>query len=301
VADFAKLDAADFGVPQHRTRPFWFGHLAGPCVRWTARTHFSPTEALCLPLPGEPARLPWVTCREALGHLPLELLGRPVRLRKRGQHSKQHGSVEERPARGVGTTNLSDGNALLIGDTKHPQARAEAPAPTVRGGGEGHSAPQILLTNTEDAPSYTVSAKGDGRGAQGACVLKINHRRTSPDEPAKTLTKNSHSDGSYAEWPWERPATTVEADDRIAPPGHKDEKRASRSLPEAIVLSERAAAILQGFPETWVFSGVTKKARWSQIGQAMPPPLAEAVGRAVAEQLARTNGSEEYAWCASPA
>jgi site-specific DNA-cytosine methylase len=33
-----------------------------------------------------------------------------------------------------------------------------------------------------------------------------------------------------------------------------------------------------------VFSGETKKARWSQIGQAMPPPLAEAVARAVVEQ-----------------
>jgi len=56
------------------------------------------------------------------------------------------------------------------------------------------------------------------------------------------------------------------------------------SLPDAIILSELAAAILQGFPEGWVFSGKTKKARWSQIGQAMPPALAEAVARAIVEQ-----------------
>jgi len=56
------------------------------------------------------------------------------------------------------------------------------------------------------------------------------------------------------------------------------------SLPDAIILSEFAAAILQGFPEGWTFSGKTKKTRWSQIGQAMPPALAEAVARAIVEQ-----------------
>ena len=29
VADFVRLDAADFGVPQHRIRPFWYGHRGG--------------------------------------------------------------------------------------------------------------------------------------------------------------------------------------------------------------------------------------------------------------------------------
>lgn len=52
--------------------------------------------------------------------------------------------------------------------------------------------------------------------------------------------------------------------------------------------SERAAAILQGFPDGWHFVGKTKRARWSQIGQAMPPPLAAAVARAIAEQLRAT-------------
>lgn len=47
VADYASLDAADYGVPQHRTRPFWFGHLAGPCIQWPSRTHGAPEE--CAP------------------------------------------------------------------------------------------------------------------------------------------------------------------------------------------------------------------------------------------------------------
>jgi site-specific DNA-cytosine methylase len=103
-ADFARLDAADFGVPQHRVRPFWYGHLDGPCVVWPSRTHGSPEE--CGPtLPGiEPLR-PWVTCREALGHLPPNELGKPIKLRRRACNGRQHGSVLERPARTVGTSN----------------------------------------------------------------------------------------------------------------------------------------------------------------------------------------------------
>jgi DNA (cytosine-5)-methyltransferase 1 len=64
------------------------------------------------------------------------------------------------------------------------------------------------------------------------------------------------------------------------------------SSPNAIVLSERAAAILQGFPEDWLFAGATKKACWSQIGQAMPPPLAHAVARAVVDAMARADKTE---------
>ncbi len=66
------------------------------------------------------------------------------------------------------------------------------------------------------------------------------------------------------------------------PPGHHD--GSNLSAPGAVLLSERAAAVLQGFPESWTFAGATKRARWSQLGQAMPPPLAEAVARAVVEQ-----------------
>jgi site-specific DNA-cytosine methylase len=47
----------------------------------------------------------------------------------------------------------------------------------------------------------------------------------------------------------------------------------------AIKLGERARAILQGFPETWVFCGATKDSRNRQIGMAMPPPLAAAIVR----------------------
>ncbi|WBO66082.1 DNA cytosine methyltransferase [Streptomyces camelliae] len=43
-------------------------------------------------------------------------------------------------------------------------------------------------------------------------------------------------------------------------------------------------ALLQGFPESWEITGL-KTARYRQIGHATPPPVAEALGRAVTEAL----------------
>lgn len=222
VADFAKLDAADYGVPQHRVRPFWFGHLDGPCLKWPARTHGRPSETLAI---GELGLAPWVTCRDALGHLPSDEIGRPVKLRRR--HGRKAGKK-----------------------------------------------PRVLF----------------------------DERRREPTSP---------------EWPWERPATTVTKEDRLARPGHHDpnvpgdqfanwmDERPSTTVmagdpttggpghgsinkrPGAVVLSEKAATIIQGFPEDWVFEGKTKAARWSQIGQAMPPALAQAVATSVLAWLSR--------------
>src|SRR6185369_11461252 len=66
VLDYASLDAADFGVPQHRVRPFLFGHQSGPCIRWPERSHCAPH---LLGLPGVARLEPWVTVKQALSHL----------------------------------------------------------------------------------------------------------------------------------------------------------------------------------------------------------------------------------------
>jgi site-specific DNA-cytosine methylase len=305
--DFQRLDAADYGVPQHRIRPFWYGHRVGTRhIAWPARTHAAPEECGAT-LPGitEPRKL-WVTCREALQHLPVEDLGSPVRLRWRGNNGNQIASVPDAPARVVGTSSLSDGNILAHPDDafrdrrehRHPGRKARAssvdePAHvvTTRCNGDGNTltsgpnhrasradAPARTLTrNTHsdgallaherhpisrpDSPSFTVTTKGDGRGAQGACVL---------------------------EWPRDRPGTTIQTDQRMGPPGPHEKSFLTDNRghgPNAIKLSEKAAAILQGFPPGWVFSGPTKRSRWSQIGQAMPPPLAEAIGASIVEAM----------------
>lgn len=50
------------------------------------------------------------------------------------------------------------------------------------------------------------------------------------------------------------------------------------------MLTVEQAAIIQGFPRGWNFQG-RKTARYRQVGNAFPPPVAEAVGRAIASVL----------------
>jgi site-specific DNA-cytosine methylase len=278
--DFVRLDAADFGVPQHRMRPFWYGHLDGPCITWPMRTHGSPAECSVATLPGVGRLLPWVTCREALGHLSPEDLGSPVRLRWRGANGKQVASVPDKPARVVGTSNLSDGNVLA-----HP-------TDAVRDRRASREPGRKARASDVDAPADVVTTRQNGGG--NVLMNGPNHRPSAVDAPARTLTRNTHGDGARSpgtvgavlEWPWDRPATVVHSDPgaRLAPPGHHEKSFLSDNRghgPNAIKISEKAAAILQGFPDGWRFVGATKKARWAQIGMAMPPPLAEAVGRAI--------------------
>lgn len=266
--DYASLDAASYGVPQHRVRPFWWAHPEGsPCVRWPEPTHGPPE--LGAALPGMTGLRPWVTALAGLAHIPRAEWGRPVRLRRRNCSTTQHGSVEDRPARVIGTSNLSDGNVLL-GD--------DAPRRT-RGG-------RSPRASRPDAPAGVVTSRenqGDG------CVLMVHPRHPLSDagRPARTVTslEGGGAKGSVLvseramAWPWARPATTVTQDARIPSAGHHDERGSYQS--EGVLLGPMARAALQGFPPEWHFAGRTKRAVDSQIGQAMPPPLAEAVARAV--------------------
>lgn len=149
TADFARLDAADYGVPQHRIRPFWFGHLDGPCIQWPAPTHGDPLDAsVHSPLPGIGTLKPWPTCKDALGHLDAESLGRPVRMRR--------------------------------STTKHPSLNGHAPATTVRGGGEGHAAPELVYKPNHppsfiDEPAMTVRA-GSGGAQRARCSWRAGTR-----------------------------------------------------------------------------------------------------------------------------
>jgi DNA (cytosine-5)-methyltransferase 1 len=54
--------------------------------------------------------------------------------------------------------------------------------------------------------------------------------------------------------------------------------------PDGPMLSVQQAAIIQGFPAGWQFEG-GKTAQYRQIGNAFPPPVAEAVGNSIIEVL----------------
>ncbi|WP_037857672.1 DNA cytosine methyltransferase [Streptomyces sp. NRRL S-31] len=66
-------------------------------------------------------------------------------------------------------------------------------------------------------------------------------------------------------------------------PGKCDPER-DLFRPAGPMLTVEQAAIIQGFPEGWKFQG-RKTAQYRQVGNAFPPPVAEAVGRAIAAVL----------------
>ncbi|WP_086792993.1 DNA cytosine methyltransferase [Streptomyces thermovulgaris] len=54
--------------------------------------------------------------------------------------------------------------------------------------------------------------------------------------------------------------------------------------PDGPMLTVRQAAIIQGFPPEWNFSG-GKTAQYRQVGNAFPPPVAKAVGESIVDVL----------------
>jgi len=62
--------------------------------------------------------------------------------------------------------------------------------------------------------------------------------------------------------------------------GYKDKKE-YENMP---LLTTRMAARIQGFPDWWQFSG-KKTAAYRQIGNAFPPPVAEAIGKQIINAL----------------
>jgi DNA (cytosine-5)-methyltransferase 1 len=59
-------------------------------------------------------------------------------------------------------------------------------------------------------------------------------------------------------------------------------------------LTVHMAARIQGFPDSWQFSG-GKTAAYKQVGNAFPPPVAKAVGKRIAQALIAGSAALEAA------
>jgi DNA (cytosine-5)-methyltransferase 1 len=128
------------------------------------------------------------------------------------------------------------------------------------------------------APAPALTAKSGGQW-----VL-----RTSFGQPKDAERNGSHEMDPFGrpghavttkakDWVLTRPATTVQGDPRIGRPGHKDrDKGESQFAQDSVRITVEEAAILQSFPPGYPWQG-TKTKRFEQVGNAVPPLLAEHV------------------------
>jgi DNA (cytosine-5)-methyltransferase 1 len=288
-----KLNAADYGVPQTRERAI----LIASRVREVWRpepTHYDARR-------GEQLwGTPWISMAEALGW---GATARPVPTvtaggtATGGADSLARGGrdalIAEQDA-GRWALRRSRGEGMLEregrgGRRDHP---VDEPAPTITSAGSkvGANLSWVLHTNQDQredgtrqtvdiqrAPAPAVTAKSGGQWVVKSFRNNNNNNacERSIDEPAGTLFFGQRS--NWAAWVTERPATTVQGDPRLGRPGHKErDKGEAQFEQDSVRITVEEAAILQSFPPDYPWQG-TKTARFRQVGDAIPPLLAEHV------------------------
>ena len=239
------LCAADYGVPQTRTRRI----LTASRVRTVGPpppTHSESAHGDDL-LGGH--TLPWVTMAEALGWG----FDEPSATVSAG--GGKSGSAEP-------FANADYRRRLAI----HVQRERSGDRP-----GETFDATAI--------PSQTITSKSrswEVRPGERPPVYvngnQENAARRSADEPAPTVLFGHCSND--VRWALDRPATTVVGSfrpDVIAGPGHHDTSR--QNAPGSVRVTVQEAAILQSFRPDYPWSGSRTK-QYEQCGNAIPPRLA---------------------------
>lgn len=138
-----------------------------------------------------------------------------------------------------------------------------------------------------DEPAPTITGAGAGAGG-GAKFRHILNTRRDQREDGSTQTRESSAPApaltakAGGQWIWERPATTVQGDRRIAPPGHDDRAGGEAQFTDGTILvTLEELARLQDFPAGYPFQG-GKGSIARQIGNAVPPTLAEVCVRMAA-------------------
>lgn len=167
----------------------------------------------------------------------------------------------------------------------------------------------------------------DGRGdvaTIGGVEYRARDLRTA-DEPSFVVTEKARSwsrfrdDGTiervtgaeaatiqtYPAWAFERPATTIAGDSRVWAPGHKVnaddvrrlgdaafEKYGDRKGTGAYRATVAEASILQTYPQLFPFQG-TRGKQFLQIGNAVPPLMAEAIIQELVEPAAAASPAAE--------
>ncbi|OLZ72533.1 DNA cytosine methyltransferase [Streptomyces amritsarensis] len=274
------LNAADYGVPQTRKRAI----LIASRVRTVTAPVPSHAEDPEYDLFGE-CLAPWVSMADALGWGATD---RPVPTVTAG--GGKTGGAEPFPSQARAALEASRDRgdwALRNGTQKNAAVRsADEPAGTLFFGARCNDVSWVLRNGNQpnaavrngDEPAPTMAFGNNA--ARVEWVLHTNRNQQADgtrqtagphDAPAPTFTAKSGG-----QWVLKRPATTVCATDRIAPPGHRDRSPKGESQfanPDTVRITQAEAAVLQSFRADYPWQG-TKTKQFEQIGNAIPPRLA---------------------------
>lgn len=255
------LCAADYGVPQTRTRAFLLARTDGRPALPPAATH---CKGGADTLFGGLA--PWVSMADALGWTGQDDPARTLC----GDRSPRwmypdpdgsHGRVVVRTGANSMVTGRT-GSRAGDGDVQPYERSIDRPAPVV----DTKAGVWTLHTNRDQRPDGTRQTITD-------------------DRPAPALTAKAGG-----QWAFDRPATTIAGDARCWPPGHKinaddvarlgadeaAERYGDRAGTDAVKLTVTEALVLQSFRPDYPVQG-TKTKQFEQVGNAVPPVLAAAV------------------------
>ena len=253
--DFKLLNAADYGVPQLRKRVFIIGNRLGLENPFPRQTHQIPSSNKVTPLKNVLEK--HITVKEALSFL------KNVRLTNKIQYIKNR-TIHNH----IGDTNVHDEfwgrkydvNQFDICDyLKKWRKKAGISTKKVDTHfGYAHTAGHWFR---KDNNSGSIPNPDDWRGLKK--LLKFDNKY---DKQVTTLVKKKIKfEQSLRVTNWDRPSDTITA---TSPEIHINLKRR---------LSVRECAILQTFPDDFIFEGATFRSMHKQIGNAVPVLLAEKI------------------------
>jgi DNA (cytosine-5)-methyltransferase 1 len=105
-------------------------------------------------------------------------------------------------------------------------------------------------------------------------------RRADADAWIKERLHNQKGGGDVdGRWVLTRPSTTIAGRALAQHPGQTTSRfnPAVKTRNDGMKLTEAEGLMLQGFPADYPIAGTNKRVRWSQIGNAVPPPMARIV------------------------
>lgn len=263
-----KVYAEQYGVPQTRVRSILIGRRDGIEAAPPTPTHsrYYPQD----PTRVDPGMPRWVTMAEALGwgmtERPMVAFGNSVGRGRGAGGSGGLRAIEREIDRGAWVP----GHGLT-----------NRPAPTITGGGTetGGAEPIAHLSRYTESESWRTREEARKlRSNYGTNGNSADRGERTEDQPAPTIT--SKADRNKWE-PWDgRPATTVTTRERLSNPGANANRfnNSTKSRNDGENLTLREAATLQTYPADFTFAG-NKTEQFLQVGNAVPPRLAEAILR----------------------